>query len=239
MSGLLRRIRLRRAAPDGPAEQAAPDEAAADASLPAGAEPDLLGERPDGRRRGRARRRLRHVRRVRELYLRDLGGFVYELHRRGGGEDERHSAVMLAKLERLGALDAERADLEERLDERSGELLLREPGVGGTCPTCGELHGSEARFCSHCGMPLAPGAARPVPGLATGEQAALPAPGADPMARVKEHVAAAQSAEPLAAGSPAPSPRADADATAEPLPDTEVVDAESETRVLRGSEDSR
>ena len=228
MSGLLRRIRLRRAAndPEHTDEVAAlapaQDESvpAGDQPLPAGAEPDLLGERIDPKRKGRARRRLRHLRRVRELYLRDLGGFVFELHRLGGGQDERHAQVMAAKLERLAALDDERADLEERLGDPSGQLLLREPGIGGNCPTCGELHGSGARFCTSCGMPLVAGAARPVPGLSAGDQPALPAGSEDPMAGVRAHVAAAQAAEPLAPG---------AGATATPdaaLADTEVADAQ-------------
>lgn len=234
MSGLLRRIRLRRAAPAGQPHEAAAEEATAPtpagdpgdrSELPAGTDPDLLGERPDSRRKGRARRRLRHVRRVRELYLRDLGGFVYELHRRGGSEDERHTAVMLGKLERLGALDAERADLEERLSDPTGSMLLREPGIGGACPACGELHGSEARFCSACGTPVAPGAARPVPSLGAGERPALPAGTPDPMARVKEHVAAAQEAEPLAR-SEQPTQVMEETATADDPPDAEVVEPE-------------
>ena len=32
--------------------------------------------------------------------------------------------------------------------------MLREPGIGGTCPECGELHSSDARYCSRCGTPL-------------------------------------------------------------------------------------
>ena len=34
------------------------------------------------------------------------------------------------------------------------ETMLREPGIGGTCPECSELHASDAHFCSRCGMPL-------------------------------------------------------------------------------------
>jgi len=42
--------------------------------------------------------------------------------------------------------------------------VLREPGIGGTCPRCGELHASEARFCSRCGLDLtARGAAETAP----------------------------------------------------------------------------
>ena len=38
-----------------------------------------------------------------------------------------------------------------------GTTVVREPGVGGTCPRCGELHASDARFCAHCGLDLAKG----------------------------------------------------------------------------------
>jgi hypothetical protein len=36
-----------------------------------------------------------------------------------------------------------------------------EPGIGGTCAVCGELYGSAARFCSHCGTPTGVTAATP------------------------------------------------------------------------------
>lgn len=203
MSGLLRRIRPRRAAdPDAPtADHTAaltPGDAREDAAraLPAGVDPDRWAEARDTRRRGPARRRLRHVRRVRELLLRDLGGYVYELHRTGSAAGAE-PGVMTAKLQRLTALDAERADLEERLGDRTGELLLREPGIGGRCATCGELHGSEARFCATCGMPLVPGAARPLPALEAPAEApalpsAAPAPAAQPDQPTQETVAAAE-----------------------------------------------
>jgi hypothetical protein len=66
-----------------------------------------------------------------------------------------------AKLARLASLDAELHELERILGDRRG-LVLREPGIGGACPECGELFGSDARFCWACGTPVAPGAARPV-----------------------------------------------------------------------------
>ena len=166
MGSLLRRIRPRRnAAP--PAADDATDEtrvlpaadgeppAAADARpVPAGIAPEeLIGDRPDTRRRGRLRRRLRHLRQVRELVLRDVGGLLYEVHRAGDDPAAREHGMSLVqgKLERLSALDAERRGLEETLDDRRAETVLREPGVGGTCPSCGEYFASDARFCSACG----------------------------------------------------------------------------------------
>src|SRR5689334_14113150 len=32
--------------------------------------------------------------------------------------------------------------------------VVREPGIGGLCPECGEMHASDAHFCSRCGAPL-------------------------------------------------------------------------------------
>jgi hypothetical protein len=139
--------------PVAPAEPAAPAPEARPA-VPAGIAPEeLIGERPDTRRRSRMRRRLRHLRRVRELMLRDIGGLVYEVHRAGeAAGDTQHTALVRAKLERLAGLDAERRELEVTLDDLRREVVLREPGVGGSCPSCGEYFASEARFCSHCGV---------------------------------------------------------------------------------------
>ena len=47
--------------------------------------------------------------------------------------------------------------LEEALGTPRGTTVIREPGVGGTCPRCGELHASDAHFCAHCGLDLAKG----------------------------------------------------------------------------------
>jgi hypothetical protein len=123
--------------------------------LPAGLEvEELRSPRPATERRSRLRRRTRYLRRVRELLLRDLGGLVYEIHRSTGGDRAHHDGLVRAKAERLAALDAELFALEKRIGAEHPETVLREPGVGGTCPSCGELHSSDARFCSACGAPL-------------------------------------------------------------------------------------
>src|SRR4051812_44817511 len=108
------------------------------------------------RRRSGMRRRLRYLRRARELALRDLGGLVFDLDR----FDRERPDLVRAKLDALGALDRERRALETALDERREEDVLREPGIA-SCPRCGALHGSDARFCSSCGIPVGPG--EPVP----------------------------------------------------------------------------
>jgi hypothetical protein len=125
-----------------------------DRDLPAGVDAAELAAAPAGSaHRGRLRRRLRYLRHARELLLRDLGGFYYEAHRAEGGA-AAHGRLLEVKARRLAVLDAEVRELEERLAEEHPQAVLREPGIGGTCPHCGELHGSDARFCPRCGAPL-------------------------------------------------------------------------------------
>lgn len=158
-----RRFR-RRPRAEAPAPEAArPETAAVGAGLdlPAGTDLDkLVGPVPTTRRRGRLRRRLRHLRSVREVLLRDLGGMVFEARRARRDDDAAVRAIVDGKLDRLAVVDSEIKDLEDSLADHRG-LVVREPGIGGTCPSCGELFGSEARFCWACGTPVAPGAQRP------------------------------------------------------------------------------
>ena len=166
MSGLLRRIRRPGAAEEtrteatpasAPAHGSAPTpangaRAAADGPpLPAGATPEDLERRRTTGRRGKLRRRARFLRRARELALRDLGGLVYEARRR----EQDGGALVEDKVRRLAALDQELRALDTELGGPRGETVIREPGIGGTCRRCGELHASDARFCSRCGLDLA------------------------------------------------------------------------------------
>jgi hypothetical protein len=135
--------------------------------IPAGTDLDrFVGSAPTTRRRGRLRRRARHLRGVREVLLRDLGGMVFEVHRSERTSDGSVQTIVDEKLSRLARVDRELRDLESILDDRRG-LVVREPGISGTCPHCGELYGSEARFCWACGTPVAPGAHRPPEALPT------------------------------------------------------------------------
>lgn len=140
-----------------------------DPSLPAGvaSAPGATSDAPGFRSRGRLRRRMRYLRRVRELAFRDVGGLVFDLHR--FGRDGRE--LVQGKLEALAGVDEELRTLERVLGERREVVVLHEPGLA-ACPRCGALHGSEARFCSACGLDLAG------PRPAHGSQA--PADGADP-----------------------------------------------------------
>ena len=171
MSDLLRRIKRPRRTPAAdpargfaaPENAEAPLEASPGVGGPLLAGEDASDERPTTLRRGRLRKRLRFLERERELLLRDLGGLVYEIHRSGTAADrERHRTLVADKVARLNGLDAELESGLVALGEARGDTVLREPGIGGLCPRCGEIHGSDARFCSACGFPLeVAGAAAP------------------------------------------------------------------------------
>jgi hypothetical protein len=124
--------------------------------LPAGIDPTEYADAPAASApRGKLRRRLRYLRRVRDLLLRDLGGFTFEIRRTvGGAPTEAHRKLVESKMNRIEALDAEVRALEGRLGEPHDTAVLREPGIGGTCPECGELYSSDAHYCSRCGAPL-------------------------------------------------------------------------------------
>jgi hypothetical protein len=115
---------------------------------------------PSARTRGRARRRLRYLRQLRELQLRDLGGFVFDLYRFG----EQREHLVRAKLDALIATDKEVRALRELLGEVEPDrsITVRVPGVGGSCATCGAFHSSADTFCASCGAELA-GATPPAP----------------------------------------------------------------------------
>lgn len=129
-------------------------------TAPAEAEPDSAPSPPSWRARGQLRRRLRFVRRARELALRDLGGLVLDMHRFGR---ERRDLVA-AKVAALTALDQERRTLEHALADRRDVDLLRVPGIA-DCPRCGVLHPTEAHFCASCGLLLKPAAGLPAGAL--------------------------------------------------------------------------
>lgn len=152
------------------------DGGASTAALPAGVDPDELARRPSTRRRGSLRRRQRYLQRARHVMLRDLGGLVYEIRRREHADAE---ALVDAKVQRLAAVDAELRELDDALGTR-GETVLREPGIGGSCLTCGELHPSDARFCARCGSDLKPQAATEPAARAELSSSAGPAASAEP-----------------------------------------------------------
>jgi len=120
-------------------------------AVPAGAEPEdpSAPPQPSFRNRGRLRRRLRFLRRVRELGYRDLGGLVFDQYK----FSRQNIELVRGKIAALAAVDAELRALEEALGEKRDITELREPGIS-ACPRCGTLHGSDARFCPSCGLAL-------------------------------------------------------------------------------------
>src|SRR5947209_16148361 len=123
-----------------PPKDTPPPPSEAEGAKPAGAEtaaPDTAGFGA----RGRIRRRVRFLRKARELAYRDLGGLVFNLHRFG----QRNDQLVLAKLTLLGQIDEELRTLEHALGERSAVTVLREAGVS-ACPRCAAIHGSDDRF---------------------------------------------------------------------------------------------
>jgi ribosomal protein L40E len=214
MKGPLRRIRLGRRPADDPGQQepqptiVAPPVPAAPApeTLPAGLAPeDVAPSRPSFRDRGRLRRRLRYLRRVRELGFRDLGGLAFDLHRFRRRNDE----LVLGKLAALDAVDRELRAIERVLDERRDIIELREPGVA-ACPRCGALHGSDANFCPQCGTqfsgPRAMGevGGAPAPAPADAATAVAPAQEALPLSAAEQGTTPVSGA--LAGNPPPPAP---------------------------------
>ena len=125
---------------------------------------------------------------------------------------------------RLAALDSELSGIEATLGMPRGETVIREPGVGGTCARCGELHGSDARFCSHCGANLEEAAAQAAE-KARAEEAARAEAEKAAAAKAEAGKAAAASKEssdgagngrPAVKAGEAPAEKADAPTTEQP-----------------------
>src|SRR5690606_28511789 len=106
------------------ADTAATQEAPAVEEEAAGEEAAPDDARPGFRQRTRMRRRLRYLRRLRELAFRDLGGLVFDLHRFGRDRAD----LVQAKLEMLGGIDRELRTLESALRDRREFVDLREAG---------------------------------------------------------------------------------------------------------------
>ena len=158
---------------------------------------------PSFRDRGRLRRRLRYLRRVRELGFRDLGGLVFDQHRFNRPNEE----LVRGKLAALQGVDTELRALESLLDDPRPIHELREPGIA-ACARCGALHGTDARFCPSCGV-------------------AIGGPRA-----VGEVSAAAQTAAAATETTIPPVPAAPALTPAEPEPEPEPA-AEQQTEVVK------
>jgi hypothetical protein len=105
--------------------------------------PTFLGRR-------QIRRRASYLRRLREVQLRDIGGFMAELYR---FERDRPD-LLQAKLEEARSTESELRALERALGEEQAIAELRQAGIGGACSNCGAVYGSADRYCASCGNPL-------------------------------------------------------------------------------------
>jgi hypothetical protein len=110
------------------------------------------------------RRRVRFLRRRRELALHDLGGFVFESHRLSQPSED----LLAEKLESLTALDGELALLQRSLELHEELAVLREPGIA-ACAYCAAIRDSAANFCPNCGRPAGTPAQEPEVASASGE----------------------------------------------------------------------
>jgi hypothetical protein len=214
MSRLRNRIARRRAQPgeEATADALAPHEATADAPAPGESSAQALA--PDEPRmrgvaeRGRARRRLRYLGQLRELQLRDLGGFVLDLYRFG----EQRDRLVRQKLDRVIDTDKETHALEALLGAggagRGRAYEIRMPGVGGTCPGCGDFHASNARFCAQCGINLSAATAPIRAGHAPAPPSEELAPSSDEQpAQAADESSPAAGEETAAHAAPVPEPR--------------------------------
>jgi hypothetical protein len=172
--------------------------------------------------RGGLRRRLRFLRKTRELAYRDLGGLVFEMHRLG----QQREDLLAGKLATLARIDTELRAIEETLRQRRGVTVLREAGVT-ACPRCAAIHGSEDRFCPACGFSMvshadrpiaAPAAAPPTPQPAAHAPAPPPAPPRPPISPL----APVQPAQPIQP-SPQQPPREEDQPTQVIDPPTQIV----------------
>jgi hypothetical protein len=167
------------------------DNAARGSDVPAGIERGADTVAPAGsRERGRMRRRLRELRRLREAQLLELGALVLEAHRHGRDD----ASVVKSKAAEAAGTDAEARALAEALDTDAGVDTIVATGIAGPCPTCGTLASTSARFCSMCGTPL------------DGRPDAAPRLGAAAAATPVSDARAADAA--LAPGAAGPEPRA-------------------------------
>jgi hypothetical protein len=167
--------------------------------VPAGAGTGMAADAQGAsfRDRGRLRRRLRFLRRTRELAFRDIGGLIFDMRRFGRDRPD----LVEAKLNALAAVDQELRALERVLDDRRPIHELREPGIT-SCARCGALHSSDSNFCPNCGLQI--GGPRAM-GEVGGAIAAPPQAPQGPIGSTPPAAVAAPPAAPAARPAPPPS----------------------------------
>jgi len=174
-----------------------------------------LAPPPSFKDRSRLRRRLRFLRRTRELGFRDVGGLIFDMRRFSANRPD----LLDAKLDALLAVDGELRALERVLDDRRPIHELREPGIA-ACPRCGALHASESNFCPQCGLQISgPRAMGELGGSIAAPPEAPPAP-AEP---VWSWPSAPAIDQPAAATVTQPEPADEQPTAAQPEPDQPTI----------------
>jgi hypothetical protein len=193
--------------------------AGATAAVPTGANAGLNVEaEPRGTgfvERGRMRRRVRYLRKARELAYRDLGGLVFEMHRLG----QRHDELVAAKLSVLSDFDAELRALERVLGSGQPITVLREAGIA-ACPRCAAIHGGADHFCPACGLAMGRNADRPIaatPATPPAPQALAPGAPATALAPVPQQALPGQLGTPQPTATP-PVPQPTSHPSPAPVP---------------------
>ena len=153
------------------------------------------------RDRGRLRRRLRFLRRTRELAFRDIGGLLFDLRRFGRDRPD----LVEAKIGALAAVDQELRALERILDDRRPIHELREPGIT-SCARCGALHSSESNFCPNCGLQIGGPRAMGEIGGSIAAPPQPPQPPQGPLQAAAPQAPAGAHGPPRAAAPPQPQP---------------------------------
>jgi hypothetical protein len=164
------------------------------------------------------RRRLRFLRKARELAYRDLGGLVFNLHRFG----QRNDALVIAKLNTIGDIDSQLRALEGELEARRPLTVLREAGIT-ACVRCAAIHASEDRFCPNCGLALGRHADLPI--AVASPLTSAPAPSSPQQAPSAQPDPSAQPAQAAAASSAQPVPSAPATPSVPPAASAPAVPA--------------
>ena len=218
--------------PAGPPQQPAGTPTRVD--TPQIAAPDPLAAASAGpAERGKLRRRLRRLKRVRARQLADLGTLVVDARKRGNGS---HPEVVERRAAEAAEVDRQVRDLAHAVNAHADKRELA-TGVAGTCTSCGELLSTEDRFCPTCGTPTKPGRKRPadpapeatrdapvVPpppaggALAHVDRSAIPPPPLPPPLPAAMPPAPAEPAPPAPPAPPADAPLAHVDPSSIPPP---------------------
>jgi hypothetical protein len=108
--------------------------------------------------RGKLRRRLRRLKRVRHKQLAELGLLVVDARKHANGS---RPEVLERRAAEAAEVDRQVRELQHAVDAHADRRELA-TGVAGTCRSCGDLLSTEDRFCPACGTPTSALRRRPV-----------------------------------------------------------------------------